>query len=240
MAENQTYQTVVWLNHGGRVGRGNPASQPAGYVPGVPSRIWAPDSWEWSLALYEDDGTTPFDCEGATVAAYISEDADGATAFLLGSGSVGADPFNVVTVVVPILVIPQSLWGSECRVWVEITDTDLQTTVWQSLRPVYMAAQGGDIGSGDYVISGAGTAAANVTVYYVGSVTGANSYAYWKSADQTVTMYWFDLGGMFQGWGISIGVDNLYANADTGTTPPETGWSVDAGDAPAPTVAAVE
>lgn len=235
--ERQTYKTDVWLPHGGIVGYLNAALQPAGSCSGLPERIWAQDSWEWSLTLYGDDGETAFDCESATVAAYISLDADGASRTALGTASVGGTNHNVITVEVAAGSISETLWNKACRVMVEVSDAGYQTTIWQTTYP--MAVSGITVDTPDYYIVGAGSAVCNVGVYYVGTSTSEGTdYITWQSDDGDVVLQRFDYMGIFVGWLITYLSADYYENTSTDLTPPASGWTVHDGAGPAPTISA--
>ena len=241
--EHNTYKTTVWLNEGGLIGRDNPATQPAGSVPCLPPRLWAPDSFEWELTLYSDHGTTPFNCQNAECGVYVSADTDGAARVSVGTVAVSGDSYNVLTAAVAANAIPQSLWGGTVRIMVEAVEAGdgKQTTVWQVAHAVYLAVSAGDMGAGAYQISGAGTAAANVIVYDAGaSSDGAGDYHTWASVDESITMVWFSIfGGLVIGWIIYSGATSLYTHTSDATTPPASGWATSGGTAPAPTVAAI-
>jgi len=137
-----TYKTQVVLANGPFVGRENAigtASQPAGYVPGLPQTIWGADSFEWQLDVYEWTGEK-LDMSSATATLYIAPNTSGVSLTAIGTGVISGTGDYIVTFGVDAGAIPAACYGLACVVVAAITAADKQTSIVQYLNVAHHEA----------------------------------------------------------------------------------------------------
>lgn len=137
--EYLTYQTLVDLSTGPFIGRDNKATQPAGYLRGLPDTIWGADSFQWQLDVYEWSGEK-LDMSGGTAKLYIAPNSTGVTLTEIGTGTVSGSGDYIVTFSVAAAAIPSSCFGLPCVVVAVITASGKQTSIVQYLNVAHHTA----------------------------------------------------------------------------------------------------
>jgi hypothetical protein len=130
----QTYTTKINLSNGPWVGRDNNASQPAGYVVGIPDRVIGNDSFEWVVETYENSEDAKMDMSSATAKIYAAADVTGATRTELGSGVVSGTGDYITTFTVPADTIPTALYGVQSVIILEWVSGTKTTSVYQRVE----------------------------------------------------------------------------------------------------------
>ena len=135
---HKSYKTKVQLDLGPWVGNENMATQEAGYVKGLPSRLYASDSFTWATYLFANsEDSTGVDHTGCTCVLWISLDIDGASRTQIGTGAISGAANHIITYTVEADEIPEECWGQDCIITATASVTTYETTVMQRIAVEY-------------------------------------------------------------------------------------------------------